>query len=201
METTADTVLSDPRWNAFLAQGLPCSCGERHVGPFPIHLHQPLGWTGPSAYENDDALRMDGDFLSSSFCVMGGRYFAMRMSLPVQIRGADPTVFLYTCWASLSRLDFEMIVRALRAGAEAPEQRVPARLLNRVGGYPDTFNLTGSAFPQAGASLPVLLIHGMQANGATTHPLIVEQHGGIGMDRVLELFAAYNHEMRSQVSG
>ncbi len=199
METTADSVLSDPRWNAFNSQGFACSCGERHVGPFPIHLHHPVGWIGADTYEDDNALRMDGDFLSSNFCVLGGKFFAMRMRLPVQLRGAEPTVFLYTVWASMDRVDFESFANAARTGKHAQDFRVSARLVNRVGGYPDTYNLTGSAFQQLDGSPPALLIHGLQAGPNNQHPLLLEQRDGIGVDRMLELFAAYNHDMRNGI--
>jgi len=199
LETSADSVLSDPRWNAFNSQGFACSCGERHVGPFPIHLHHPVGWNGADAYEDDNALRMDGDFLSSSFCVVGGKFFAMRMRLPVQIHGAEPTVFLYTAWASMDRLDFESFADAYRTGKFVQDARVSARLVNRIAGYPDTYNLSGSAFQQLDGSPPALLIHGLQAGPNNKHPLLVEQRAGIGVDRMLELFAAYNHDMRNGI--
>jgi hypothetical protein len=199
VEATEDSVLSDPRWNAFMTQGFACSCGERHVGPFPIHLHHPLGWNGPDAYEDDNALRMDGNFLSSNFCVIEGKLFAMRMRLPVQIRGAEPLVFLYTAWASMDRIDFESFVNAYRTRKAAPDIRVPARLVNRVGGYPDTYNLTGSAFQQPDGTMPPLLIHGLQAGPNNNHPLLIDQRSGIGVDRMLYLFSAYNHDMRNGI--
>ena len=199
METSAESVLNDPRWNAFTTQGFVCSCGERHVGPFPIHLHHPLGWKGQDAYEEDTALRMDGNFLSSNLCVIDGKFFAMRMTLPIQLHGAEPIVFLYTVWAGMDRLDFEAFANAYRTRKLAQDIRVSARLVNRVGGYPDSYNLTGSAFQQLDGSPPTLVIHGIQAGPNNQHPLLIEQRTGIGVDRMLELFAAYNHDMRGGI--
>lgn len=199
METNTDSVLNDPRWNAFNTQGFACSCGETHVGLFPIHLHHPLGWEGTDDYQPDDALTMNGNFLSVSFCVLGGKFFAIRMRLPFRMHGAEPSAFVHTVWASLDRDDFERFVDAYRTGNIDEKMRVRARLVNRVGGFPDTFNLMGSAFPQADRGPPLLLIHGIQTPEHTNHPLMVEQRNGINVDRMLELFAAYQHDMRNGI--
>ena len=76
--------LNDPRWKAFNERGFACACGERHAGLFPINIHHPIGWPGANDYAPDDALRLDGNFLSANFCVWDGKYFAMRMRLPQQ---------------------------------------------------------------------------------------------------------------------
>ncbi|HEX5006221.1 MAG TPA: DUF2199 domain-containing protein, partial [Hyphomonadaceae bacterium] len=107
MTSVAISVLEDPRWQTFNTQGFACSCGDRHIGLFPIHIHHPIGWPGPKDYEPDSALRLDGNFLSGNYCVWEGKYFSMRMRLPLQIRGAEPAAFMFTVWASLNRADFE----------------------------------------------------------------------------------------------
>ncbi len=197
MAAGSGSVLDDPRWRAFNEQGFACSCGERHVGLFPIHIETPIGWPGPKEYEPDDALRMDGDFLSSSYCVRQGKYFAVRTRLPLQIIGAVPAAFLYTVWASFDRPDFEGYVDAVRNKRLKNTARARARLVNRLGGFPDTNNLMGTAMQEEDGGPPVLFIHGLQADNRTNHPLIREQREGIGVDRVLELFAAYGHTMNT----
>lgn len=199
METTNDPVTADPRWNAFTTQGFACSCGERHVGLFPIHLHHPVGWQGKDDYEIDDQMRLDGTFLSANFCIIDGKFFAMRMRLPIQMRGAEPAAFMFTVWASLDRMDFEAFVDAYKNNKLDPNARARARLVNRVGGYPDTFNLMGSAFQQVDGAPPVLLVHGIQVGANNTHPLLGDQRNGIGVDKMLELFAAYGHDMRGGI--
>jgi hypothetical protein len=196
----AASVLDDPRWQAFNAQGFACSCGERHVGLFPIHMQLPMGWPGPKDYEPDSALRLDGDFLSANYCVWEGKYFSMRMRLPIQIRGAQPAAFMYTVWASLNRPDFEGYLDAVQNKRLSNVARAQARLVNRLSGYPDTFKLMGTAFQQEDGGPPILLIHGQQPDNDSQHPLIDEQRQGIGVDRMLELFAAYQHDMRANLS-
>jgi len=192
------SVQNDARWRAFNEQGYACSCGERHVGLFPIHMEVPLGWPGSRTYAPDEALRLDGDFLSVNYCVREGKYFAMRCRLPVQIAGAQPAAFMYTVWAALDRPDFEGYLDARMKGKLSNTARAPARLVNRLSGFPDTNNLMGTAFQQEDGTPPVLIVHGIQANGLTEHPLIREQRSGIGMDRVLEMFKAYGHDMSAR---
>lgn len=199
MTANSDSVLTDPRWSAFNTQGFACSCGERHVGLFPINLHHPVGWTGKDEYEPDEPLRTEGDFLSGNFCVVQGKFFAMRMRLPLRIKGAEPAAFMFTVWASLDRDDFLAFHNAYSTNRLSTDVKVRARLVNRVGGYPDTFNLMGSAFQEPDRGPPVLIIHGIQAGPNNAHPLMAEQREGIGVDRVLELFAAYGHDMRGGI--
>ena len=197
MTVVATSVLEDPRWQKLNTQGFVCSCGERHVGLFPIHIHHPLGWPGPTDYEADSALRLDGNFLSANYCVWEGKYFSMRMRLPIQIRGAQPAAFMFTVWASLNRPDFEGYLDAMRNKRLNNVARAQARLVNRLNGFPDTFKLMGTAFQQDDGGPPLLLIHGQQPDNDPKHPLIEQQRQGIGVDRTLELFAAYEHDMRA----
>lgn len=195
MEPGSTSTQDDPRWRALHNEGLVCSCGERHVGLFPIHMQSPLGWPGPKTYEPDEALRMDGDFLSREFCVWEGKYFSMRVRLPLQISGAAPAAFMYTAWASFNRSDFEGYLEARRTGKLNNNARAPARLVNRLSGFPDTFKLMGSAFQQDDGGPPLLLVHGPQPDNDANHPLLSQQRQGIGIDRMFELFAAYEHKM------
>lgn len=201
MTVAGASVLDDPRWRTFNGQGFACSCGERHVGLFPMHVHHPLGWPGPNEYEPDDALRLEGNFLSGNYCVWDGKYFAMRMRLPIQIRGAAPAAFMFTAWVSLNGPDFEGYLQAQKENRLNNVARAQARLVNRLSGYPDTFNLMGTAFQQEDGGLPLLLVHGAQPDNAADHLLIREQREGIDLDRALELFAAYQHDMRAGAGG
>ncbi len=200
MSVETPSVLDDPRWRTFNAEGFACSCGERHVGLFPIHLQVPAGWPGPKDYAPDEALRLDGNFLSFKFCVWEGKYFAMRMRLPLQIRGAQSAAFMYTVWASLNRPDFEAYLDAQRNNRLRNNARAQARLVNRISGFPDTYNLMGSTFQQEDGGAPLLLIHGPQPDNNPQHPLIQEQRQGIDVNRTLDLFAAYGHDMRANLS-
>jgi hypothetical protein len=190
------SVLDDPRWKAFNAGSFACSCGERHVGLFPIHMHTPVGWPGSKDYANDDDVRLDGDFLSDNLCVWEGKYFAVRMRLPIQMQGAAPAAFMYTVVGEpqpsglrgLSRCAPQQAAEQSGQGAGSagePHQRLP-----------ETVNLMGVAFQQEDGGQPLMLVLGQKDDRSESHPLVQEQRNGIGVDRMLELFAAYGHDMR-----
>lgn len=189
-------VASDPRWIRFNAEEIPCSCGQSHKGLFPINMLTPLGWPHATDYASDDNVPLEGNFLSPNFCVWDGKWFSIRVRVPLQMRGASPWSFTYTAWAALNRPDFEGYVMAVRSKSLKDGARAQARLVNRIGGYPDTFSLMGTAFQTEDGAPPVLLVHGEQPDNRPDHPLITEQRDGIDFDRALDLFAAYGHDMR-----
>ena len=196
MSTSGVSVLDDPRWAVFNEAGFECSCGQLHVGLFPINMLIPLGWEGASDYQPDEALTINSTFLSPSYCVWEGEGFALRMRLPLQMRGAAPAAFMYTVWASVNRANFEAYIVAKAAGTLDETKHVPARLSNRLAGHHDTSNLVGFAFEQADGGPPLLLLTGPQPyTNRPDHPLIVEQREGIDLDRALDLFAAFGHDM------
>lgn len=190
------SVTDDTRWKALAADGLPCSCGERHVGLFPIHMLTPAGWVASPEYQPDEAMTMDGDFISANFSVRESKYFAIRMRLPIPLVGLPTQALMYTVWTALDRPDFEAYFEAVRTGRLKRDARAPARLINRIRGFPDTFGLMGAGFQQTEGGGPYLLLDMKQADRRDNHPLAIEQRNGASLDRILELYAAQNHEMR-----
>lgn len=196
MADTPASVFDDPRWHAFSNAGYQCSCGERHVGLFPLHMQLPKGWPGEAVYEPNSAIRMDGNFLSHDFSVLEGKYYAMRMRLPIAMHGLGPMVFMYSVWAAMNRPDFEAFVQATLNKTMNNKVSAPARLANNISGYTNTSGLMGTAFQQEDGGYPLLLLHGAQDANDPNHLLLSEQRQGISFDRVLELFAQYGHDMR-----
>jgi hypothetical protein len=198
---TGANVSEDPRWQAFNGSGFTCSCGDRHVGLFPINMLAPIGWDGRQDYEPDEEIQLDRTFISSNYCVWDGQQFAMRMRLPLQIRGAAPAAFMYTVWAAVDRASLEAYLAAKQMGTLNNETRFGARLINRIAGHHDTSNLIGVAFQQEDGWPPIMLLAGPQPyTNRPDHPILAEQRQGIGFDRMLELFAAYGHDMRAAAS-
>ena len=194
---SAEGVSADPRWQAFNQDGFPCSCGDRHVGLFPINMLAPLGWDGQPEYEPDEAIALDRTFISSSYCVWEGQNFAMRMRLPLQMRGAEPAAFMYTVWAAVDRASLEAYLAAKQTNTLDNKSRFGARLVSRIAGHHDTSNLMGIAFQQKDGWPPLLLLAGPQPyTNRPDNPIIAEQRQGIDLDRALDLFAAYGHDMR-----
>jgi hypothetical protein len=197
----AENVSEDPRWQAFNQDGFACSCGERHVGLFPVNMLTPAVWDGPKEYAPDEEIELDRTFISANYCVWQGQNFAMRMRLPLQMRGAAPAAFMYTVWAAVERANLETYLAARRQNTLNNDTRFPARLVNRIAGHHDTSNLMGVAFQQEDGWPPLLLLAGQQPyTNRPDHPILDEQRQGIGLDRALELFAAYDHDMRPAAS-
>jgi hypothetical protein len=195
---TGVNVSADPRWQAFNSSGFACSCGDHHIGLFPINMLAPLGWNDRQDYEPDEEIQLDRTFISSNYCVWDGQQFAMRMRLPLQIQGASPAAFMYTVWAAVDRASLEAYLAAKQMGTLNNETRFGARLINRIAGHHDTSNLIGVAFQQEDGWPPILLLAGPQPyTNRPDHPILNEQRQGIGFDRTLELFAAYGHDMRA----
>jgi hypothetical protein len=187
----------DPRWIAFNKDGLTCSCGERHVGLFPINIGYPINYPGSKTYEDNAALTLDRDFLSWDYNVWGFDHFAMRMRLPLQIAGAPPWAFMFTIWGALGIDTFKSWIEARKTGRIEPGMKAKALIANQLAGFKDTtLNLKGTAFLDPDNGPPILLIHGPQPDTRSNHPLISEQRNGISIDRMFDLFTAYGHDMR-----
>ena len=138
METDTASVLDDPRWHAFNSEGFACSCGERHVGLFPINMQAPMGWPGPKEYENDNALRTDGNFLSSQFMRLG-REVLRDADAPAADHPWRPAGgFHVHCVGKPRKVDFEAYLEARREGKLKNDARARARLVNRISGFENT---------------------------------------------------------------
>lgn len=187
---------ADPRWRRLHGDGLACSCGQRHTGLFDLSFLRPPGWTGSPTPQPNSALRLDGDFLSQDLCVIQGRFFAMRMSMPLPVQDMPPPVAILSVWAAVERPSFDYL-RTARPTAmpTQAEPQDPARLLTRIGGYPDTHGLMGRAYAQPDGP-PLLVLEKDQANAFGIHPLVTEHRNGATLDRLFEIYAANGHDMR-----
>jgi hypothetical protein len=189
------SVQNDPRWLKLHQQGVRCTCGEVHKGLFALNVLVPLGYTGHQTPVPDDQLKLDRDSLTDNYCVRGGQYFALRVRLPIPLAGAREHALLYTAWVSLNRPDFEGYIGAQRTGQLKAGAMAQARLVNRLAGYDDTFRMMGLAAQQLDGP-PYFLVDEAQEAALAKNPLIQEQRQGATLDRILEIYAANNHDMR-----
>jgi hypothetical protein len=189
----------DPRWIKLNGPGLRCSCGEHHVGLITLSMLKPAAWPGDAAPEPNSALRMTGNFISKDYCVWDGKYFAIRMSLPLAIQGIPAPAALLSVWGSVDGSAFKAYVEAVNAGALNSSAQAQARLVNRIAGFPDTFGLLGAAFQQPGEPPLFLVLTGADGK-PSDNPLIFEERNGITLDRLFEIYAENNHDMRSSFS-
>ncbi|MBI1358856.1 MAG: DUF2199 domain-containing protein [Alphaproteobacteria bacterium] len=194
--STGEDASNDPRWRKFVDVGLKCSCGETHVGLISLSMLVPAGWPGSTDPDSNENLNLDGNFLSTDYCVWEGKYFAIRMSLPMRIQGIESPALLLSVWGSVDRTNFDAYVAAVRNNTLNDRAHAPARLVNRIAGFPDTFGLMGAAIQQPGEP-PLLLVLNGADNKPSDHPLIHEERNGITLDRLFDIYAENGHDMRS----
>jgi hypothetical protein len=186
---------NDPRWVKFNGPGLKCSCGETHVGLIALSMLRPAGFPATVAVEPNVALRTDGNFISNDYCVWEGKFFAIRMAMPMMIQGVPPPALLLSVWASVDEPSFKAYIAAVNGATLNPNAQAQARLINRIGGFPDTFGILGVAFQQPHEAPVFLALNGSDGK-PSANPIINEQRNGITLDRLFEIYAANNHDMR-----
>lgn len=181
---------NDPRWQALKATGWTCvSCDELHHGLFALVAHAPDVECPPRARLGNAAAGWSNNMLSEDFCIVGGKEFLIRAQLELPIVGSNTEVFTYGIWVSLSKTSFT----EYRSGFQAEQQshRGPwfGWFSNNLAGYPDTFGLKTMVHPQDGGLRPLIELE------LTDHPLSIEQHNGITLDRVIEIYTLHGHPL------
>ena len=97
-----------------------CSCcGEIMTGLQDIAFDAPGPWPHAAKYAPNSELKLEGDFLSSDFCVMGGEHFFVRSVMLFPVKGIKHTLGVGV-WSSLSRENFKEFVD----GFDDPEANV-----------------------------------------------------------------------------
>jgi hypothetical protein len=161
-------------------------CGELHEGLIDIAAFAPDPWPNAEIYEPNDSLRLEGDFLSEDFCVMGGRYFFARCVLEIPVHGfADK--FGFGCWSTLSRTNFDKFLGGFNDSVYADWGPWPGWLGNRLADYIGTEPEAVHVFPQPNRQRPTLRVQ----DG--NHPLAIAQSEGITPERMLEILRACGH--------
>lgn len=176
---TALALLTSARWQC-------CGCDVWHKGMFALAPRAPDPWSKPVEYAPNQALRLDGDFLSEDFCVLDGTDFLVRACLEIPVHGLDKS-FSFGCWSTLSRSNFEKYVADFGADADFDAGPWTGYLCNHLETYVGADPLPVWVVPQANGQRPLLYV----ADDA--HPLAIAQDEGISPERVLEIYAYYGH--------
>ena len=161
------------------------TCGTEHRWPFDLAAHAPEPWTGPPEYEPNSALRMDDDFLSEDFCILGGKYFMIRGVLPIPVHGMED--FGFGCWSTLSRANFDKYIAGFDSGDYPDRGPWSGWLCNRLADYVGPDPLALRVEPRPDRQRPLLWVQD------DDHPLAIAQEEGITPDQVMELFRFYGH--------
>lgn len=181
----------DLRWHRMMKREWTCpSCGEEHQGLFDLCGRHPAQWPHGEEYEENAALRFDGDFLSEDFCVLGGEHFFVRSALLLPIKGTD-LAFGFGVWCTLSRKNLDLYIESFDSGVQAHLGPFFGWFSTEMRGYPDTINIKAQLYPQNGRKRPVVKLM------PDDHPLAIDQRNGITFDQVLDLYARYDHDIRA----
>ncbi|WP_447758665.1 DUF2199 domain-containing protein [Sphingopyxis fribergensis] len=168
------------------AQWHCASCDGPHEGRFAMAAFAPDPWPGSGGYEENGAIRFDGDFLSEDFCVLDGQYFMVRACLDIPVHGMD-TPFSFGAWSTLSRENFDKYLKGFDDGDYLDMGPWSGWLCNKLEDYVGNAPLAVWVVPQSDRQRPKLYV--MDDN----HPLAIDQDNGISPDQVLEIYDYYGH--------
>lgn len=155
------------------------TCDEWHVGlPSPAAPYPYPYFLVP---EHERATRC---VLTPDQCVVDDREFYVRASLPIHVHDVDVPL-LYGVWVSLSAEHYQRFSRLLDDRARQPGESFFAWLCTPLMGYPDTLLLKTCIHVQAWPERPVVELE------PTSHPLSVDYHHGVSVERALELVSPY----------
>jgi hypothetical protein len=153
-----------------------------------IHEGSPsFAFRGPDSYLEQPQKVREAGRLDSDYCVYedeDGPHFFIRVCLEIPIHGvAEP--FLWGVWASVSKHSFQRYTETF----DTPDTSdcYFAYLCNYLPYYEKTYALKASARPREGKQRPVLALE------RTEHPLSVDFHEGISIERAQQIAEAAVH--------
>jgi hypothetical protein len=153
---------------------------------FDLAAFAPDDWPGPEVYEPNAAIRLDGDFLSEDFCVVGGKHFFVRCVVDIPVHGLEEK-FGFGCWGTLKRENFEIYLDHFDAGTVPDAAPFWSWLCNSLPPFGVTEPLGCWMFPQSARQRPVLKVDDCD------HPLRIAQEEGISPEQLFTVYASYGH--------
>jgi hypothetical protein len=139
---------------------------------------------------NSAILSRADSVLTEDFCILDRQHYFVRAVLRLPIVGTTDKRFSFGVWSTLSKTNFERYVETFDSGAQAGLGPWSGWFSNRLKGYPDTLNTRCQVLPQDGRQRPLIEIVEVE------HILAREQRLGITFDRILDLLALNDHDIR-----
>jgi hypothetical protein len=164
------------------------TCDEWHTGPYlDFGYDAPEYWCDEHEKARRSAARAQtgtaqgpDSFLNEDLCVIEHRGYFVRGVIHLPIIGTAET-FRWGVWGSLSKKNFETLVRMNDDPKRSGLPPMFSWLSNRIVGYPDTLSLKMYAHIQPTKDRPHFEIE------PADHPLAQEFHHGISPERVREI--------------
>lgn len=164
------------------------SCEEWHYGPcLDFGFSEPAYW--PSSYdpgtrwivtEQGEIEKSGKSFLDEDYCAVDDEHFFVRGVLHLPIVGTDET-FRWGVWGSLSRANFEVLLKLGASGESRDLKPMFSWLSSRISAYPDTPTVKMHALVQEPGARPHFELE------PADQPLSQEFHHGILPERVREI--------------
>ncbi len=161
------------------------SCEEWHYGPcLDFGFSEPSYW--PSGYDSGTRWNVteqgkiekgSESFLDEDYCAVDDEHFFVRGVIQVPIIGSDRT-FDWGVWGSLSRANFETLLKLDASGVRASLPPMFSWLNSKIPDYPDTLSLKMHAHIQEPGLRPHFDLE------TVDHPLSREFNHGILPERV-----------------
>jgi hypothetical protein len=151
------------------------SCGQYHDGP-------PLSYMAAGPYLMDTIPEEDRKrrvLLSSDQCVIDNRYFFICGNVEIPILDSQE-VFVWSVWVSLSKANFDRAHKLWTKQGRESEPPYFGWLSTQLPIYPTTLNLKTNVHTRPVGQRPYIELE------QTDHPLAMDQHNGISMERVQE---------------
>ena len=164
------------------------SCDEWHTGPMlDMGFSEPAFWeegcdpsTRWTVSPSGEIEKLSKSFLDEDYCAVNDEFFFVRGVIDLPIIGTAET-FSWGVWGSLSRQNFEALIKADQTGDRVDLPPMFSWLSNWIGGYPDTRSLKMHAHIQEPGIRPKFELD------PSDHPLAQEFHHGITPERLKEI--------------
>lgn len=160
-----------------------CStCGQSHEG-VPTGYGYEAPWTWYTVPDGERARRC---FLNADYCVIDDEDFFVRGCLEIPIIGRNES-FIWGVWVSLSKTNFEREQSLANDPERINEPPYFGWLSSRIEIYPDTAALKTNVHTRGVGTRPFIELQ------PTDHPLSQEQHGGISVERLVQIAEQIQH--------
>lgn len=161
------------------------NCDEWHTGPaLDFGYAQPYYWRKEldhakrwTFFPSGNIEKTSKSFLDEDYCAIDDEDFFVRGVIHLPIIGAAES-FCWGVWGSLSRQNFETLLKAEEDQGRADSAPMFSWLSTRIPDYPDTLGLKMYAHIQELGSRPHFRLE------PSDHPLAQEYHHGISPERV-----------------
>ena len=139
-----------------------------------------------SYYAVPEAERASRCELGSDYCAIDLASFFVRGCLEIPVRGADEPL-VWGVWASLSMPDFKTWMMTYEEPLRSHLGPLPGLLSVWFRPYPEAVDLRAWVNLRDHRTRPLIELE------PSDHPLALEQHNGISIDRLAEIYAIMTH--------